>query len=87
MFIAGMSEGYTLDSGSPNRWDPAAVTAFNDALEDFKDGVNGTTGTETRNLAMVHTVEGEYRSSSHISTYAVSPRVATMRRRMPGYGS
>lgn len=85
--LGGMSEGYTLD-GTPNTWDPAVIAAFNDAFEDFKDGINGALeGGYTANLVVVHTVDDEYVGDSNISNFSAVPTVGSQRRRLPGYGT
>lgn len=86
LFVGGVSEGYTLD-GTPNILDPAAVSALNEAFEDFKDGVQGIVANYTRQFVVVHTRDGEYNGISHLTQFQVQRQLGTMRRRMPGYGS
>ena len=87
MALGGMVESYT-EAGQGNRLTPTAITNLQDALEAFKDGVNGTEPISGRvtNLVVVHTLNGVYESSSQISVFRVEPIVGTLRRRMPGYG-
>lgn len=86
LFIGGVSEGYTLDT-APNELDPAAIAAMNEALEDFKDGVQEIANGWDRHFVVVHVIGGTYEGYSRLTTFQTQRQLGTMRRRMPGYGS
>lgn len=83
--LAGVPEGYTADSDVNSILD-THVDALNDAFEDFKDGVNGGVIGGSRNLGVLHTINGTAVGFSRISEFNVRTGLGTIRRRMPGYG-
>lgn len=85
MRLGGIPEAFTLPS-APNTLTADAVTGYTDALEQFKDGINGLNDGWQTNICVVHTIDGVADGHSIVSTYQPSATVGTIRRRMPGYG-
>lgn len=84
--LAGVPESVTADADVNSILDTHA-NALNAAFEQFKDGINGTSTSATRNIGVVHTVNQVATGFSVMSEFNVKTGLGTIRRRMPGYGS
>lgn len=80
MYMYGVFEGLVDDAGFV---DAGTIAQLDAAFEDFKDGVNGSTGPgDNTNLAVVHNPAVGGTSSSHITTFACDARSASQRDRL-----
>lgn len=87
MRLGGLSESDT-DPGNGNRLSNGKIEALDDALEAFKDGIQGGVSPVGRDadICVVHTVDQAYVGNSLLSRYQTNTVVGTLKRRMPGYG-
>lgn len=93
-YLAGIPEAYTGDS-PPNNLIAANVTALNNALESFRDTVNGAFGAPqyTANIVVLHTANQaapgqppdiEAVGDNVVTAMTVDSLLATQRRRLRG---
>lgn len=82
MFLVGIGEGAVDNNGDI---DSGVVTAISEAMEDFKDAVNGeyfSPANYTSNMAVVHQPSVGDTSFTEIESMVCDSRVATQRRRL-----
>lgn len=86
MYLVGVPESATAD-GSPNTLEGAVQAAMNDSLENFLGDTNQTTdGGQgyTSTMVIVHTINGNFESTSDVESLTVNNRLGTQVRRLRG---